>query len=202
MAKKPVRTRRAAGKRAGVSHAGLIQQAADLADREGVAAVTLSRLAAMSGVRTPTVSHHVGNLRLLRSATALLASEELAEAMLRACADRRGADAVRSMYRAYRSFVHAYPGRYAMSLEAPNQADARRMASISRIGEIFVNVFGQIGLRGEDAMRAGRLLRSAVHGYVTLELSAAWQTPLDDEATFNWLLEVIISGLTTVPPAS
>jgi len=188
--------RRTAGKRAGISREALVQQAADLADREGVAAVTLARLAAMNDVRTPTVSHHVGSLSQLRSDLALMAVVELTEAVREAGAGRRGAEAVRSMYRAYRSFVHAYPGRYGASVEAPDPKDARRLAAAGRLSELLMEVFAQIGLSGEDAIRAARLLRAAVHGYATLELNAAWQTPLDDDATFNWLLDVIIAGLT------
>ena len=44
---------------------------------------------------------------------------------------------------------------------------------------------------------AARLLRAAVHGYTTLELNSAWQTTLDDDATFDWLLNVILGGLTS-----
>ncbi len=202
MAKTSLKVRRMAGKRAGVSREALIQRAADLADREGLAAVTLARLAAMSDVRTPTVSHHVGSLSQLRSDLALLAVEELTEAVRKASVDRRGSDAVRSMYRAYRAYVHACPGRYAASVEAPDPKDARRLAAAGHLSKLLLNVFGQIGLSGEDAMRAARLLRSAVHGYATLELNAAWQTPLDNDATFDWLLDVIIAGLTRVPQAS
>jgi hypothetical protein len=36
-----------------------------------------------------------------------------------------------------------------------------------------------------------------VHGYSTLEQNDAWQTSLDNDATFDWLLEVVISGLTS-----
>ena len=63
-------------------------------------------------------------------------------------------------------------------------------------GAIYVPVQAVAGVVA-GCSRAARLLRAAVHGYATLELSGAWQTPLDDEATFGWLLEVIIAGLTT-----
>ncbi len=199
MATKLLNVHRTAGKRAGVSREALLEQAAGLADQEGLAAVSLARLAAMSSVRTPTVSHHVGSLRQLRSDLALLAVEELTEAVRRASADQRGAAAVRSIYRAYRAFVLSHPGRYAASVEAPDPKDARRLAAAGRLSGILLGVFGQIGLEGEDAMRAARLLRAAVHGYATFELNAAWQTPLDDDATFDWLLDVILAGLTKSP---
>jgi AcrR family transcriptional regulator len=189
--------RRTAGKRAGISHEQLVHFAADLADREGVDAVTLARLAQQSGVRTPTVSHHVGSLRQLRSDLALLAVQELTEAVHSACAGKRGREAVRAVYRAYRAYIHAHPGRYAASVEAPDPKDARRLAVAGELTAILKEAFGQIGLQDADAIRAARLLRAAVHGYATLELSDGWQTSLDNPATFDWLLEVIISGLTS-----
>jgi AcrR family transcriptional regulator len=188
---------RTAGKRVGVSREALVHLAADLADLEGLATVTLARLAAMSDVRTPTVSHHVGSLRQLRADLALLAVEELTEAVRGACSGRQGADAVRAMYRAYRAFVLAHPGRYTASIETPDPNDARRLAAAGRLAQLLQDVFGQIGLRDDDANRAARLLRAAVHGYATLELNSAWQTPLDNDATFDWLLEVIMEGLTS-----
>jgi AcrR family transcriptional regulator len=190
---------RTAGKRVGISHEGLVQLAADLADSEGLAAVTLARLAAMSDVRTPTVSHHVGNLQQLRCDLALLAVEELAEAVQAAGEGRRGEDAIVAVYGAYRDFVHAHPGRYAASIETPDPTDERRLAAAGRLASYLQDVFAQIGLQGDQATRAGRLLRAAVHGYSTLELNAAWQTTLDDQATFDWLLKVIIRGLTSGP---
>jgi AcrR family transcriptional regulator len=187
---------RSAGQRAGLNHREIVEQAAALADREGVADVSLARLASIIGVSTPTISHHVGSLRALRADIALLAVEQLVEAVRVAVAGKQGADAVRAIYRAYRAFVHAYPGRYAASISTPDPRDARRLAAAGRLATCLRDVFGQIGLVGEDAARAARLLRSAVHGYATLELNGAWQTPLDDDQTFDWLLDKIIQGLT------
>ena len=197
MAKALKNQRRTAGKRVGISHDDLVHLAAELVDREGTTALTLARLAEMSDVRTPTISHHVGSLRRLHSDIALLAVEQLIDAIAAASSGKQGEDAVRAIYRAYRAFVHAHPGRYAMSIETPDPNDPRRLAAAGRLARQLENVFGQIGLRGDDATRAARLLRSAVHGYATLELNSAWQTTLDDDATFDWLLEVIIGGLTS-----
>ncbi len=189
--------RRSAGTRVGITRDYLVRLAADLADSEGVAAVSLARLASISDVQTPTISHHVGSLHSLRTDIALLAVEQLADAVKAAGAGKNGEAAVRAMYRAYRAFVHAHPGRYTASIETPDPADVRRLAAAGRLAENLRDVFGQIGLHGDDASRAARLLRSAVHGYATLELNTAWQTPLDNDATFEWLLNVIIAGLTT-----
>ncbi len=197
MASKSTYRGRTAGTRVGISREALLYLAADIADRDGLEAVTLARLAQSSGVRTPTISHHVGSLRQLRSDLALLAVEELTEAVRSAFAGRRGRDAVGAIYRAYRSYILAHPGRYEASVEAPDPKDARRLAVAGQLTAVLREAFEQIGLRDVDAIRAARLLRAAVHGYSTLEQNDAWQTSLDNDATFDWLLEVVISGLTS-----
>jgi AcrR family transcriptional regulator len=197
MAKKAAKQRRSAGHRVGISKEGLVNLAADLADREGVSAITLARLAKLNDVRTPTISHHVGSLPELQSDVALLAVEELIAAVLAASDGREGVDAVRGMYRAYRDFVLSHPGRYAASVETPDPNDPRRLEAVGRLARVLINVFSQIGLTEGDARRAARLLRAAVHGYSTLELYGAWQTSLDNDATFDWLLDVILEGLTS-----
>ena len=185
--------------RVGVTRQDLLESSADLADREGLAAVTLARLAAMKGIRTPTVSHHVGSLSQLRCDLAVLAVEELTDHVQGAIDGRTGTDAVRAAYTAYRRFVLDHPGRYAASIDTPDPSEERRLAAAGRLAQSLQDVFHQIGLDDEDANRAARLLRAAVHGYATLELSSAWQTPLDDDESFEWLLEVIIDGLTGGP---
>ncbi|MFT7287935.1 MAG: AcrR family transcriptional regulator [Halieaceae bacterium] len=197
MAKKAAKQHRSAGQRVGISKEGLVNLAADLADREGVSAITLARLAKLSDVRTPTISHHVGSLSELQSEVALLALDELIAVVLSASEGREGVDAVRGMYRAYRDFVLSHPGRYAASVETPDPDDPRRLEAVGRLARVLIDVFNQIGLTADDANRAARLLRAAVHGYSTLELNRAWQTPLDNDATFDWLLDVILEGLTS-----
>jgi len=197
MAGKAAKQHRTAGHRVGISKDELVNQAADLADREGVSAITLARLAKLNDVRTPTISHHVGSLPELQSDIALLAVEQLIAEVLSASEGREGVDAVRGMYRAYRDYVLAHPGRYAASVETPDPNDPRRLEAVGRLARVLIEVFQQIGLGDEDANRAARLLRAAVHGYSTLELNGAWQTSLDNDATFDWLLDVILDGLTS-----
>ncbi len=187
--------RRTAGQRIGITLGDVVHRAADLADQEGLSAVTLARVAVLFGVRTPTISHHVGSLQELRAEMAILAVKQLTDAVWAASTGKAGEEAVRAMYKAYRAFVHAHPGRYAASIEAPDPRDERRLAAASRLAEHLRDVFAQIGVHGDDAARAGRLLRSAVHGYATLELASAWQMPLDDDSAFDWLLDVILKGL-------
>ena len=67
--------------RAGLSADAVVAAAAALADREGLEAVTLARLAADAGVRPPSLYAHVDGLGDLRRRLAIRGARELAAAL-------------------------------------------------------------------------------------------------------------------------
>src|SRR5204863_8542685 len=67
--------------RAGLSAEAVVDAAAQLADREGLEAVTLARLAADAGVRPPSLYAHVDGLDDLRRRLAIRGARELAAAL-------------------------------------------------------------------------------------------------------------------------
>ena len=76
--------------RAGLSAEALVDAAAALADREGLEAVTLTRLAADAGVRPPSLYAHVDGLDDLRRRLANRGRRELAAALRDAATGRAG----------------------------------------------------------------------------------------------------------------
>src|SRR5204863_7595562 len=79
--------------RAGLSAEAVVDAAAELADREGLEAVTLARLAADAGVRPPSLYAHVAGLDDLRGRLAMRGRSELTTVMRNAATGRAGADA-------------------------------------------------------------------------------------------------------------
>jgi hypothetical protein len=51
------------------------------------------------------------------------------------------------------------------------------------------------GLTGEDAVHAVRVLRSAMHGFVSLELMGGFGLPLNLDESFRRLIQMFIDGL-------
>src|SRR5215475_4651824 len=98
--------------RAGLTPGRIITEAAAVADEVGLDRLTLAAVAQRCGVSLPGLYKHVNGLGEVRRGIALLAVRELT-----------GADALRAISAAYRSYALTYPGRYAASVLAPAPGD-------------------------------------------------------------------------------
>lgn len=177
--------------RAGLDTAAVVAAAAEIADTDGLEAVTLSTVAARLGVKPPSLYSHVAGLADLRRRVAVLGAAELAEALTPAVAGRAGSDALRAAGHAYRRFALTHPGRYAATqfIQIPDEPAAERVV------QLIVSVMNGYGLEGDAAIHAVRGLRSALYGFVALETGGGFGMPLDTGESFEWLLDMLDRGL-------
>ncbi len=166
-----------------------------IADEFGIESVTLAAVAERLGVRIPSLYNHVAGLSDLRQAMAVLAAELLAEHVRRAAVGRSGDAAVIAIMDAYRAFAHAHPGLYRAVLRAPDAEETRLIAASQDVLDILLRVIESFGLRDGEAIHAVRGLRSAVHGFVDLEVVGGFGMPLDRDESFGWLTRTLIQGL-------
>ncbi len=171
--------------RAGLSEERVVEEAARLADEVGFDALTLAGVAARFGVRLPSLYKHVDGLDALRRLVALLAIRELHEELGRSAVGRSGSDALRALADAYRSYAQRHPGRYAATLRAPGPGDDAVRAASEAILETVFAVLRGYGLSGADLVDATRVLRSALHGFVSLESAGGFGMPQDVDRSFD-----------------
>ncbi len=181
--------------RAGLDHATVVQAAAALADQQGLEAVSLATLAAQLGVRSPTLYHYVDGLAGLRRELALLGTQELTHRLGRAVMGKAGDEAVLALAHTYRAFVKEHPGLYAATVQAADQTDSTLVAAQSELVEIAMRTLTAYHLTGTEAVHVVRMLRSVVHGFVTLEGSGGFGLSVDLDESFRRLLQVFILGL-------
>lgn len=185
-------------RRAGLDQQVVIQAAAELADRDGLDALTLAALAQRLGIRTPSLYNHVDGLPGVNRDLALLGLRELAAHLGRAAIGKSGDAAVLAMADSYRAFVREHPGLYAATVRSPRLIapdDRELQAAEAQLMEIVLAVLSAYGLQGEDAVHAARGLRSVVHGFATLEAGGGFGIPLDIDASFAWLMRAFLAGL-------
>lgn len=181
--------------RAGLSTASVVGAAADLADAEGLDALTLARLAGTVGVRTPSLYNHVGSLDDVRRRVALVALTELGDALRDAAVGRAGEDALTAVAHAYRAYARAHPGRYAATQRAPSEGDDEIRAAAGRAVEVVLAILRGSGIEGDDAIHATRAFRSALHGFVALEAGGGFGIPVDLDESFDRMVAAIARGL-------
>jgi len=185
-------------RRAGLDKAVVVQAAEDLANAEGVDALSLGRLAERLGVRTPSLYNHIDGLPGLYRELSLLNTRRLGERLGNAAIGKAGPDAVMAVAQAYREHIKESPGLYMASLRAAgNQAPAgiELQAAEERVVQVGLAVVASFGLSGEDGLHAVRALRSVVHGFATLEVAGGFGLPLDCDESFRRLIAMLIAGL-------
>ena len=176
--------------RAGLDREAVVTAAAELADAEGLEAVTLARLADRLGVRAPSLYVHVDGLPDLRRRLAARGVRELTAALQGAAAGRAGGDALAAFATAYRAYAREHPGTYAATQRAADLDE-----SADALVDLVLAVLRGYGLEGDDAVHAARTVRSALHGFAALETGGGFGIPLDLDETFARLVGVLDRGL-------
>ncbi|MBH0083883.1 TetR/AcrR family transcriptional regulator [Salinibacterium sp. SWN167] len=181
--------------RAGLSTATVIERAADLLDAHGAESLNLADVAASFDVRIPSLYKHVDGVRGLQRGIMLRAKSDLAETISHAAVGRSREDAIRRISAAYRDWAVQHPGQYPLTVRAPAPDDADDVAVSASLVDVIFTVLGGYDLRDDDAVDATRFLRSALHGFVSLETSGAFELPVDRERSFAKLVDSVVTAL-------
>jgi len=177
--------------RAGLSTGSVVDAAIDLVDEQGWAALTLAAVASRTGVAAPSLYKHVRNLDALRQKVSALATAELAQTLSTSVAGRSGEEALRCLCHAYRDYALAHPGRYPMTQRVPDAGDPEHVAAGEQAVRAVSAALRGYGLGGDEAIHATRATRSALHGFVSLEIDGGFGLPQDVGRSF----ERLVSGL-------
>jgi AcrR family transcriptional regulator len=179
--------------RVGLDAEAVVTAAAALADSEGLEKLTLARLAAAVGIRTPSLYAHVDSLGDLRARLGVRGAREMASVLQTAAAGRSGADALRAVATAYRAYAHAHPGTYA-AVQVASEREENQAAGAVVVG-VLLAVLAGYGLDGDAAIHAVRAIRAALHGFVVLEREGGFGLPLPLDDSFVTLVQMIDAGL-------
>lgn len=187
--------------RVGLSRSGVAAVALDLVDAGGVSGfdrLTLAAVAARAGVAVPSLYKHVASLDDLRRVVATACVAELTRVLAEATIGRSGPEAVHAAADAVRAYAHAHPGRYAATQVAPDlasEADAELAARAAETIAVLTAALRGFGLPEESTVDAIRMLRSALHGFIVLELGGGFGLPDDLDRSFRLLIDGIVAGI-------
>ena len=184
--------------RRGLDAERVVQEAARIADADGLRALTLARLAGELGVRPPSLYNHFeGRREGLMRALAVRGVRELTAALRDAAVGRAGTDALTATAHAHRAYAHAHPGLYAAGVAAPATGDTEHRAAAQEAVEVVLAVLRGWNLEGDEAVHAARAFRSAVHGFVALEAAGGFGISVDLDESFERLVATLADGFAT-----
>ncbi|MGW4465742.1 TetR/AcrR family transcriptional regulator [Micromonospora sp. NPDC004704] len=180
--------------RAGLSTPAVVSAALDVVDEQGAGALTLAAVAARTGVATPSLYKHVGNIAELRALVGVRVMTEMAERFGDAVIGRSGDEAVTVLMHTYRDYVREHPARYA-AMPADPLHDPAVVEAATRLLNVFLAVLRGYGLDHNAAIHATRCLRSIGHGFVSIEAGGGFGLPQDLDETYEQLIRMFVASL-------
>jgi AcrR family transcriptional regulator len=173
----------------------LLQAAVELADQQGLEAVTLTSLAQKLGIRPPSLYNHVSGLQGLRSKLAVHGLQQLYARLTHACVGKSGDDAVLAFAETYMAFAKSHPGLYEATLRAAGADDKEMGKAGSEIVDLILRVMQAYQLEGEAAIHIVRGFRSLLHGFASLEQKGGFGIPLDLDVSVRLALDTFLAGI-------
>lgn len=186
-------TAKARERRARLDHETVLTAAEALVDRDGYDALTMTLLAAELQTRVSSLYNHVANLEDLRAEIQVRAMELLGKHVRRAAMGHAGADGLRVLSHELRTFARAYPQRYAAITRQPINRDAFFAAAGDTIEALAVMV-RSAGLPEERILPTGMAIFSALHGFVSLEVSGYFGGIPDLDAVFAQVIRGAVTA--------
>jgi AcrR family transcriptional regulator len=185
--------------RAGLTPALVTEASAALADDIGFSQLSMGLLAERLGVKTPSLYKHVTSQADLNHRIAVLAMNELADAIRDATQGRAGSDALIAGARAMRLYVKEHPGRYAAGNAAePAGPDDPLIAAAGRVLASWSAMLHGYRIDPSQEIHALRMVRTILHGFATLEVAGNFRIDADVDASFTWMINFIDHGLRTL----
>lgn len=181
--------------RAGLTADVVVAEAARLVDEGSAERLTLAAVAERFGVAVPSLYKHVGGLDDLHGRLAVAAAQDLGVALRRAASGKAGADAIAAVATAYRRYAREHPGSYGYLVRARPGDDEHARAS-GEVLAVLYDVLAGYGVTDDDArVDATRFLRSALHGFVALEIGDGFAMDRSVDRSFARLVHALDAAL-------
>jgi AcrR family transcriptional regulator len=153
-------------------------------------------LAERLGVKTPALYKHVTSQADLAHRIAIVSMAEFADAIRDAIQGRAGSEALAAGAQAMRTYVREHPGRYAAADAArPTGPDDPLIPAIDRVLASWAAMLRGYHLDSSQEIHAVRMLRSAVHGFSTLEAGGGFRIDASVDDSFTWMINFLDHGL-------
>lgn len=190
------------GQKAGITRDDVVTAAAEIADRDGIEAATLSAVARSLGIKTPSLYNHVEGAEGLRRQLAIRGSRILLEEFQSVVERSSGTQALREIALVDRQFALEHPGLYEAFLPAPSpEEDPELYEEMAAPVFVVASVLLDMGIPADEAIHLVRALRALLHGFLDLEAKAGFGMPVEIDASFEASVDLIIRGVESAAEA-
>src|SRR6202051_4083405 len=120
---------------------------------------------------------------------------ELHQRLKAAAEGKAGEEALRAVAFAMRAYARDRPGLSAATFRNPVVDSPEWRHEGESLGRFVLGVLAGVGLKGDPAIHALRILRALVRGFVLHEMAYSFLEALDFDETYGITIDVYIRGL-------
>ena len=174
----------------------VLEVAWDLANREGIENVSIKRIADELEIRSPSLYNHIKDLSDVMSEVAARTANLFADSLEKIMADaepvKNSKEGLRKFILGYKNFAHRHKGVYHLLVSAPSENEKPRLAS----ERILKGCLTALSLKvlNSEAIHQIRILRSVLHGFVSLERGNGFGLPESVDESFQILTKGLVEG--------
>lgn len=178
-----------------VTREGIVAQAREMIEADGVEALSLSKLAQALGVKAPSLYRHVKNKDALLLAVNTETVHEFVDMLRRAVAEADGDLEARllALSAAYRDYALAHPQTYTLLYGKAEDASQPSADELEQLALPLQDIMAE--LSGEaQSLEALRGMWALLHGFSVLEIYGQFQRSGDLDTAFEAAVRAYIVG--------
>lgn len=181
--------------RKGLNTDRIVEVAAELIAEKGFDQFSLRELADRLGVKTASLYNHIGSLSELTSDIGQLAFERMAGQLYSGTEGASSFDALYLIAIGYRKFAKENPELYKTIVKIPSTGGPGLIEKGQSLVHSLYPVLEDCGLSEKDIIHFSRTIRSAMHGFVTLEEAGFFGTMVDADESYSYMVKTLIQSL-------
>lgn len=181
--------------RKGLSMNEIIEAANSLVEEKGLDSFSLRELAARLGVKPASLYNHVTNADEIKNAVGRSALNALSEKLHSIQSTGNYCERLLMMADAYRDYALNNQEFYKAIVRMPSYEDeSLREEGHSIMNELYESL-KEFHLNKEEIIHFGRAYRSAMHGFVSLEMNGYFKNDPNVNESYHFLMNQVIKAL-------
>lgn len=183
--------------RVGLNMDRIVAAAISLIKDKGYDNFSLRELAGKLNVKPASLYNHTSNVAEITAAVGHTALQSL-QAQITAARQESGADLIESLFAiadAYRSYAKENPELYKAIVHLPSYEDERLKAESHSLMDALYELLEQLIPHQPDRIHFARAFRSAMHGFVSLEMSGYFKNLPDNDISYRYLIGSLLEPL-------
>lgn len=182
--------------RQGLNKEAIVEKSIELIEETGDEQISLRKLASSLNVKAASLYNHVNGLEEIKTAIGLRAIDMLNSALAEGVSGKERDEAIKAAAEAYRSFAKDHTGIYRTIMEVPAKGGSILNKEWPHSFRPLLDIIETYKIIETDKIDFFRYLRSAIHGFVSLEKSGFLKDPrITTEKSFANMIMALIETL-------